>query len=485
MTTTTAYHTDPPPWQGPEPERPEDAWRGPPGPRWHGSPARAAAPQSQQRGAEGPRGAAQRPALEPGERPAVPPERRCSRCQRAHTGLCARQDPRPLAALGICPAWTDNATMAERRQADAARMRGVTSTRGKDRELAIASCGRFGVVASADGVVELRPQRCRDRGCSSCQAARSRALAADLRAAVITRSAALCWPATAFTFMTLTPVKPGADDPRVAIDATRRFLRALTNSKTSVGREFHRRFAGWYWAHEVTWSERGTMRRDGSRVGYSGYHAHVHGMLEPRPERVAAGLDVDDLRWLVNAWCAITGARPIAQHWAPLDERRIGQLAKYCAKPIAEGTPDSRLKALIVALEGRRTHYGGGTWKRWRTWLDAPEHRPVGLAHDETDRPVGIIEILALASDRETWDDPIVFRTRGRDVVCRMPARAVAAGMRHWARALIRREATQVAGGGRREDRAGSRSATPPTPDERGRSQQGPPQIDDDARASG
>lgn len=297
------------------------------------------------------------------------------------------------------------------------------------------------MLALVDGEIQLMPLYCRDRMCACCQKKRSRKLGAELREFIGARATKV---GDVHNMVTLTLVKPHGENPEPALAAIRGYWRRLSNIKTRRGREFHRRFPGGLRSIEVTWSERGDRRRDGSTVPYSGWHAHLHlGVQCSGPDGGYA-----DMKWIVREWCAMTGARAQAQHWAPLDDARIGQLAMYVVKPLGDAHKDrdeerrdrrlARARELARRLHAKRLHEGWGTWKGWRKTLDDHEPSVIAFAVDpETGSSVSLVDLVWLSGDRATAQDATVeWQVPGEhETLCGHTAADALAAVMRWAKA--------------------------------------------------
>lgn len=372
----------------------------------------------------------------------------CARCGSFHRGLCARIEVGALASalrsLGVPRGWADAEAGTVWRQRSCTIVRGIVTRSGRDRELAIATCGRF-AVAEVDGVMQLRPLYCRDRLCGACQVRRARRLAGELRELLSLRVASL---GDVHWFATLTQPKPIDTDPREAVKRIRAAWRQLTNKKTALGREFHRRFAGGIKSIEVTWSAAGQLRKDGTRVPYSGWHAHVHLLLENR-----STWDHASLQWLTRAWCSIVGGRPGAQHYAPMNADRIGQLAKYVTKPLDDSIDLDLAGELARVLHSARLHEGFGALRAWRKLLpEDPVKHVVAWAHlaDVFDTAtsgkvptLSVIELVKLAADPERGRAAVVFSDAKGGTVSVHDAASVFDAVRRWVRSSCRTSAAR------------------------------------------
>lgn len=355
-------------------------------------------------------------ALEPVETTAVahrtqPRTPGCPRCGGSHTGLCARLmwGARATAArwLGVRVADVESDARTEDRQRIVEILGGLPDTKhGRDRALAVATCGRLEIV-SVGGDVRLQPALCRDRICPRCQVQRARKLASQLREAWHLRRAEI---GDVHWFVTLTIPKPLDLDPDVAIKRVLQAWRRISNTKNATGREMRKRgILGGVVASEITWSRKGDRTREGHVVAFDGWHCHLHLLVE--------GGDFADVRWLLAQWTEEIDGSIRAQDYAPVDERRIGQLAKYLVKPWKHGSlPMDLARRLAVALHGRRLHRAWGTWKSWKSWLEQTEAPPLSWAVDASgERRLAPEDLIRLYASPETREAPIRFVDRTRE----------------------------------------------------------------------
>jgi len=358
-------------------------------------------------------------------RPAVDPIV-CSRCGGAHWGLCADPVGRRtraywvLKSLGFAAADVRRESDARLRQRSLGWVDGIVTDSGRDRALAVATCGRPRAAYFA-GEYCLAAQQCRDRACVRCQRIRARELAAEVRDLLDVRKAD---NAHSRWFVTLTQPKPATHDPRVAIDLALRAWRRLTNTKTQLGRWYRRTFPGALRVLEVTWSPKGKLRKDGSVVPYSGWHAHFHIMLE--------GGSKADTRALCYRWAALVDGDPeLAQDARVMDERRAGELCKYIVKPMVD-VPVELGRELFRAVHGRRLMQGCGELVSWRRMVKRePEEDGVLFAD------LSLVELDAAYRDPALRQDETVrfLGWAGRELVeHEAPVVAVHGGIRRWAR---------------------------------------------------
>jgi hypothetical protein len=261
---------------------------------------------------------------------------------------------------------------------------------------------------------------CHDRACPHCMATLQRTRAASLRDFVAPHI-------RSSLFVTLTQPKRSIDDegPGQAADRvlgrdregveTGHGYRALWRGAS--GRFLRLFFCGGLRALEVVLSSAGTERRDGSKVEITGWHAHIHALLQvtaPSSEaclqaakwvrRRLRTLDGDERevaiaesirlqsiarslkklgprieageglanewrelasRVVLSRWLAVCeGADAPAQDVQPADGDRVGQVTKYLTKPFELRDP-RRARELFVALESRKAIKAWGTWRSW------------------------------------------------------------------------------------------------------------------------
>lgn len=313
----------------------------------------------------------------------APPLRPCDRCGRSHRGLCAQQtlgDYRALAALGIPASQADQHTRAKLRQRAIQWVHGIVTESGRDRALAVATCGRF-VVARRAGKVGLASPFCRDRACPRCQQKRARELAGDLRWVWNDRRER---KGISGWFVTLTQPKPHGTDPRIAVDRAMAAWRELTNPNKVTGRKFGLIFPGAVRALEVTWSPKGQPIKGGGEVAYTGWHAHFHVILE--------GGTNAELRWLRDRWLEITGGSERAFCARRVDDRAFGELSKYVVKPMTT-VPCELGRSLFECIHSRRLFEGLGSWKGWRNDV---EREPGEVIHFSDTTPSELVRLAKI-----------------------------------------------------------------------------------------
>lgn len=145
-------------------------------------------------------------------------------------------------------------------------------------------------------------------------------------------------------FVTLThPKRRDVDEgPGAAVTRLLAEWRKLSNR-----RPFKAAVLGYVRATEVTYSQR----------GYSGWHAHLHLVLE-----VQRDLRPSDVQRLITAlWSEIADADRNAQNFQPLTSDRLGQVVKYITKPFE--LPDALAPTFFDEMKGRKLISGSGTWR--------------------------------------------------------------------------------------------------------------------------
>jgi len=298
--------------------------------------------------------------------------------------MSRRIERRAAWALGFTFDEVDELAQTELRASTLPWVVGLRTRTGRDRVDRVRACGSLRPALVGDALV-AQPWRCRDRACAACMRTRAREHGAQLRLALGRRQ--LEAPDQVRAFVTLTqPKRHEADEgPGEAISRWLASWRALTHRRGRHGARWHALVAGAVRAVEVTYSRAGTTH-GGHVVAMTGYHAHGHLLVELRP-----GATLEQLRELVaEVWCdrvepggvvpglsagALRGAQVVDQ----VDERRIGQLAKYVSKPFAISDHNAA-RRVFEALVGRRMLEGLGSWRRWRRWADEAEQAVVKLA---------------------------------------------------------------------------------------------------------
>lgn len=303
----------------------------------------------------------------------------------------------------------------------------------------IRRCGDpVAVVRAGDWALSWQHRWCRDRACYGCARSRSRRLAEELRAAITTR------PGARLFFVTLTQPKRAGESARAAWDRYVRSWAALRHHPA------FKNLHGGVRVTEVTWS----LGHRRAKVKVPGWHVHPHLVVElleepswePCPTcegrrrcstcgsatQPSSGRMPSALVELGCAWTSITGASWKAQCMVPVDERNVGQLAKYLTKLWELDT--SRARELFDAAAGRRIVDGFGAWRRWRQFAGDVERTPVGwfasgvtlraIEHMHPDAPVHFVARIPvrLESDTHPMWRPLatVFQTTAGEVLRRI-----------------------------------------------------------------
>ncbi len=285
---------------------------------------------------------------------------------------------------------------------------GLVTDGGRDRGKAVARCGRPAVAMTHTGHLGLVALRCRDRACPRCQRLRAIERAAELREAMAgcpvcmstgkvrttsspideldeldqgpetnhepsTEQCRACsgrgsvpwrWQ---FATLTVPKVHASRRGARETVSYVLDRWRELTTKRYALGREFHERYFGGIRSVEVVYREAGTVIRypNGREhvVELTGWHVHVHALLDPRPGSVASS------DWLVARWCELTGGVSAGQLVKDVERGDTGvaaELAKYVAKPLSMAMDRAVGRELFTAIHGRRLLEGLGRWRSWR-----------------------------------------------------------------------------------------------------------------------
>jgi len=266
---------------------------------------------------------------------------------------------------------------------------GLETKGGKRRSDRIRYCRRLRFAATEVNGKEIygwgrRP--CLDRCCPSCQKDKARRNAFLLR--TYFKSRVKERGKEAFAFLTLTDKKkPLAEEGlKDAYDARLALWKKLTNSKNRENhRNFKRFIKGGLRVTEVTYSKKGTKRKNGGVVPFTGWHPHFHILLEfndPEEGYTWAEWKEKFWGWFSAWWCTYSdGAKVTGQRFLDVDEKRVGQLAKYVVKPFEVGHDEGDRVAheCMVALTAKRFEQGFGSWKSWKSDAeDMVEKKPIG-----------------------------------------------------------------------------------------------------------
>lgn len=251
------------------------------------------------------------------------------------------------------------------------------TTSGTDRADRLAACGTLWAARKLDapggGTLGAEHKVCRDRACPRCMAARQSQESKFLHRFARHRLE----HGSALLFPTLTQIKLPLrwEDCGDALDRLERVKRELMNTHGAFGAGLRRYFAGGVFFVEVTWSYKGKLRRDGTRVAESGWHAHLHGVFElsaipndlpVEPEHAHATWREMAVDYLVRHWLALNPeCDAAAQKVLDVDADSVGQVCKYPLKPF-EIENIERQREAIEALVDKRTQNAWGTWRGWK-----------------------------------------------------------------------------------------------------------------------
>jgi hypothetical protein len=118
-------------------------------------------------------------------------------------------------------------------------------------------------------------------------------------------------------------------------------------------------------------------RRKLHQVRYSGWHAHIHAIVElrnfPSSDWYA---DFEEEVREVWAWASPGSSPEIGVDVQRLDLDSVFQVAKYVSKPLS--LPPKRAKELFRAIHSRRMLNGFGSWLSWRKWAPESENPYAG-----------------------------------------------------------------------------------------------------------
>jgi hypothetical protein len=181
-----------------------------------------------------------------------------------------------------------------------------------------------------------------------------------------------------FVFATLTQKKRARwiEGPRAAVSRISETWSSLTNTRRAIGRWFHAIFRGGLRSTETTFAKKGDKHfRGGGRVKVSGYHAHLHVLLEVRE-----GIDLGEaIAWLRAAWLMLSpeseAVSQVIRKMCPDDAQ---QLCKYVTKPLEDNASrPAVLRELFAGLHGLRLLQAFGEWQAkagvregWRASVD-------------------------------------------------------------------------------------------------------------------
>lgn len=306
----------------------------------------------------------------------------CVRCGVKHRGPCAHPAPPRSRAAAALAAWGHSTERAWSESRGRLRQRalewasGLVTSTGRDIGMAIATCGRP-VAALYDGKPVIAARRCRARACPRCQYLRSCDLSARLRAYCTLARA----QSRKLWFVTLTVPKPHGTDPRVALEGILSTWRQCTNTKTKAGRRWRELIRGGVRSVEVTFSRRGDQH-GGHTVRYTGYHAHIHCVME-------ADSMADVWAAINDIWLPKGGGLRDCQDVKRVDDRRLHEMCTYVCKPLT-ARDNTHARNLYAAMHGMRMMAGFGTMYHWRREADELIGEPEGellWATGEAERP--------------------------------------------------------------------------------------------------
>lgn len=306
---------------------------------------------------------------------------------------------------------------------------GLCTRGGRDRAANVAYCGALHVAQRGEQWGHEHVS-CRDRACPSCAKRRQSELTRQARAFVGARLEA--GAPVVFATLTVPKLAREFEDCQGACDRVLDAWRETFNTQRASGRFLRLFFAGALRTLETVLSQAGRVRKDGSRVRETGWHAHIHALLErtaPEAERieeavafcmrelkalsrrrktavvaqrwgVVAAIDAkvaeldklvltidrarrEPAQWecaaelaLLWRWCEVTpecsrGAQDVQR--AQLE--RVGQVTKYVTKPFEIRDP-LLAREMFAALESRHCIRAMGTWRSWRKEAEELDEHP-------------------------------------------------------------------------------------------------------------
>ena len=296
-----------------------------------------------------------------------------------------------LASLGFSEAFLDQLSEGAKDEARAkalAWVNGMVSSRGRDRGKAVRDCGRLFPALLPSGKVVILARPCKDRACPRCMVARATKLGNQLRAACEVKAksgAGLC-------FVTLTQKKAHASSEGPG-EAIARLMTSWARLTRSSSRKRNARLrammVGGVRGIECVWSGKGSevftprakgqdltewkeTRKVSHVVRYSGWHAHMHCVIELAHPGRQLGEPIEELEHELREVWRWASKRSDPEQGVDVQEvqsRNVGQVAKYCTKPFE--LPEARARELFSAIHSRRLLDGFGGWRGWRSW--APE----------------------------------------------------------------------------------------------------------------
>lgn len=313
---------------------------------------------------------------------------------------------------------------------------------GLDRSHRIQECGWMEVCVRPPGVdsdleVGYRQRFCRDRACPACAVIRSVTIRDQLREHLVERESGESGDRL-FVGLTHPKFPVDAESPGHAV------TRALKEwAKLRKRRPFQRSVAGYVRAVECVWIARGWKHPKGGRpyfVKGSGWHAHLHIMLELEPGVCPWRFEA----WCRTAWKEIAGASDLGMDFHDFSDAKIPELAKYITKPFE--LPERYAPTFFREMAGRHLIYGGGTWKHYAQhdvnpptgWV--PQARHVAELIDDARKKNEITFRWVEDEDGKVRD--AVYKPAGDDEIPRhvvMPAREALARLLEDARTIRNR----------------------------------------------
>lgn len=244
----------------------------------------------------------------------------------------------------------------------------------------IEGCGRLMVAFNArTREFAWAATSCKDAACPKCQKMKSRqyarAISEFLEAGGDRRLRT--------RFITLSQLKDPGETVDAAMDRLMKSWNRLRNRKV-----WKRHVAGGVRTVEVTYRKAGTVNKDGSVVKATGWHVHLHALVELDAERVrdyAPTLErgIPQVLYRIrDAWLEVSprSSAP-AQVLDPEPLRGGGKAAWYVCKYISKGfdLPEEVARAFFSRMAGRRFMDGFGTWRgHWRAPLKEKAPREDG-----------------------------------------------------------------------------------------------------------
>lgn len=289
---------------------------------------------------------------------------------------------------GIDPDLLDGASRRDARD-KALRWVDVLPTRGGlDRSHRIAECGWMeACFQPSTGEVGYRQRFCRDRACPCCAVIRSVRIRDQLRDHLAERDTAGSG-VRLFVGLTHPKLPVDAESPGQAVT---RVLREW--AKLRKRRPFARSVSGYVRAVECVYVARGWKHPKNGRpyfVKESGWHAHLHIMLELEPGVCPWRFEA----WARSTWKEIAGGSDLGMDFQVFSDAKIPELSKYITKPFE--LPERYAPIFFEEMAGRHLIYGGGTWKNY---ADQDVANPEGWVPQARH----VAELIDAARKEQTW----------------------------------------------------------------------------------